>query len=264
MPTALAPVLNLSANADPSVVSKVWQKVARWRGVMAPTCTINVKGRESVAADFIFVPALIFDGKTQEAIKRSFEDFIVALFTLVGVEEGNAPWWGQYVRRIDYHKLGEQGGAHGSKYLVKHSWDTRLCVKLLREGEDKVLLYGYTGMGLPRRHPDWWSLVVRSRNAGLTARLLRVLGLHRDCRPEDFVNRVSRQCARTYEESIDIIRRSLAARGGSLSEEVGASTEAPTTEEAGASTDGSEESEGGGLHGGGGTGGATGWSDGEE
>ena len=170
---------------------------------------------------------------------------------------------GQYVRRIDYHKLEEQGGSHGQKYVFKHSRATRLCVKLLREGEDKVLLYGYTGMGLPRRHQDWWSLVVRSRNAGLTARLLRVLGLHRDCRPEDFVNGVSRQCARTYQESIDIISSSLEARGGRLPFTGACVARGGHTEEVGASTDGSEESEGGGLHGGG-PDEATVWTDGEE
>ena len=99
-------------------------------------------------------------------------------------------------------------------------------------------MYGYNGMGLHRCHPSWWSLVVRSRSAGLTARLLRVLQLYRDFPPENFINGVPCECARSYEHCMGNISRCLEARG------VG-----PTEKDA-ASTDGSEESEGGELEGG--------------
>ena len=110
MPTALAPLLNLSADADPGVVATVGQEVARWKGVMLKTCTINVKGLESVDVDFIFVPALFFDGTARESMKQSFEGFIVALFTLVGFEEGHAPWGGA-VRAPN--RLPQTGGTGG-------------------------------------------------------------------------------------------------------------------------------------------------------
>ena len=122
-------------------------------------------------------------------------------------------------------------------------------------------MYGYNGMGLHRCHPSWWSLVVRSRSAGLTARLLRVLELDRNCRPQDFIDNVPGECARTYKECMDTIKSSLAARAEALLSDGPSSARTTTTastacppsvpaEEDAASTDGSEESEGGELEGG--------------
>ena len=165
------------------------------------------------------------------------------------------------MRRIDYHKLEEEKEGEGYTYLFRHCWSTRLCVKLQREGGDKVLLYGYNGMGLHRCHPSWRSLVVRSRSAGLTARLLRVLGP--PCRRQDFIDGVSYGCARSYEECMDIISRCLAARGVGLSFTGACVARGGPTEKDAASTDGSEESEGGELHGGEPEE-ATVWADGEE
>ena len=253
-------VLYPPASADPGVVAQAKGVVDRWKSVMLPPWTAIVTGPESARLDFTFVPELM-DGAERENTQQSFETLIVALVNLVAFEEGKATGGGQYVRRIGYHKLGQERGVEDYTYLFRHCGSARLCVTLQREGRDKVLLYGYNGMGLHRCHPSWWSLVVRSRSAGLTARLLRVLGP--PCRRQDFIDGVSYGCARSYEECMDIISRCLAARGVGLSFTGACVARGGPTEEVGASTDGSEESEGGGLHGGG-PDEATVWTDGEE
>ena len=152
---------------------------------------------------------------------------------------------GRYVRRIDYHKLEIEKEVEGYTYFFRHCWSTRLCVKLLEKGGNKVLLYGYNGMGLHKSHPSWRSLVVRSRSAGLTARLVSVLGA--PCRQKHFIDGVPDGCARSFEECMDIISSCLEARG--VERPGGPRPQTPTAMEATA-TDGGEESEGGGLDGG--------------
>ena len=101
------------------------------------------------------------------------------------------------MRRIDYPKLEAEKETEGYTYFFRHCRSTRLCVKLHRAGGgNKNLLYGYNGMGLHRSHPSWWSLVVRSRSADLTARLLlRVLELHQHGPPENYQWCARRVCA---------------------------------------------------------------------
>ena len=241
-------VLYPPASADPGVVAQAKGVVDRWKSVMLRPWTAIVTGPESARLDFTFVPQWL-DGAERENTQQSFETLIVALVNLVAFEEGKATGGGQYVRRIGYHKLGQERGVEGYTYLFRHCWSTRLCVKLQREGGDKVLLYGYNGMGLHQSHPSWWSLVVRSRSAGLTARLLRVLGLDQGAGPEHFINSVSNECASTYEECMDIINTSLEARGEGLWSAGASSAPTMSPRADAASTDGSDESEGGELHG---------------
>ena len=100
-------VPSLPASADPDVVAPAQEVVGRWKAVMLRSWTAIVTGPQSTFLDFNFVPELL-DGAAPETVKQSFERFIVALFTLVGCEEGQAPRREQYVRRIDYHKLEEE------------------------------------------------------------------------------------------------------------------------------------------------------------
>ena len=152
------------------------------------------------------------------------------------------------MRRIDYHKLEEVKGLADYTYFFRHCWSTRLCVKLQREGGDKALLYGYNGMGLHKSHPSWRSLVVRSRKAELTARLLCVLGP--PVSPQDFVDGVSSECTSTYEQCMGIINTSLVARGEGLPSAGASSARTTPPRTDAASTDGRDESEGGELEGG--------------
>ena len=99
-------------------------------------------GPQTTVLDFIFLPELL-EGAAQGDVKRSFEAFIVALLTLVGSKEGQASCKEQFVRRIDYHKLEEVKEMDECTYFFRHCFKTRLCVKLLRGGGDKVLMYGY-------------------------------------------------------------------------------------------------------------------------
>ena len=121
------------------------------------------------------------------------------------------------MRRIDYPKLEAEKETEGYTYFFRHCRSTRLCVKLHRAGGgNKNLLYGYNGMGLHRSHPSWWLLAVRSRSAGLTARLLHVLGLNQAPRATGFINAVSHESHYSYDQCMQIIGRNLAARGDGL------------------------------------------------
>ena len=110
-------------------------------------------------------------------------------------------------------------------------------------------------MGLHRSHYSWRSLVVRSRNSGLTARLLRVLQLHEDCPEENFVDGVPSECALPYERCKQNIKDSLEDRKqGQLSARTTSAAPAACprsvpTGQHGACSSGSEESEEGDLHG---------------
>ena len=86
---------------------------------------------------------------------------------------------------------------HKYTYFFRHCNSTRLCVKLYKEKSTHYLLYAYNGMGLHRSHPSWTSLVVRSRNRSLSARLISVLfesGLASD----SFINAVPSDCKFSY------------------------------------------------------------------
>ena len=104
-----------------------------------------------------------------------------------------------------------QPEVEGFTYFFRHCWSTRVCAKLQSEGGKKVHLYGYNGMGLHNAHPDWWSLVVRSRNAGLTAQVLSVLGA--PVEPDPFINGVPEGCAKAYADCVGVLCGKLKERG---------------------------------------------------
>ena len=149
------------------------------------------------------------------------------------------------MRQIDYHKLEVEKAMEGYTYLFRHCWSTRLCIKLLEKAGDKLALYGYNGMGLHLCHHSWKSLVIRSRSAALTARLLSVLGA--PCRQEHFVDGVPEGCSKTYTECIGFIQQCLAHRGVVLP---GVPEPRPPGAQEASGRDGGEDSEGGGLNGG--------------
>ena len=149
------------------------------------------------------------------------------------------------MRQIDYHKLEVEKAMEGYTYLFRHCWSTRLCVKLLEKAGDKLALYGYNGMGLHLCHPSWRSLVIRSRSAALTARLLLVLGA--PCRQEHFIDGVPEGCSKTYRECMALITSCLASRGVELT---GVPRPRPPRAQEATDRDGGEDSEGGGLTGG--------------
>ena len=190
------------------------QEISRWRTVLLPSWTAIVSGSQSSFLDFVFLPEWLEGVKqqAQKGMQLAFENFITALFTVVGAAEGQRGW-GEYTRRIDFHKLEEERDIrdlHSYTYFFRHCWSTRVCVKLQGGGSGKDLLYGYNGMGLHRCHPSWWSLVVRSRSAGLTARILSVLGL--PCNRRDFLDAVPEGCKHSYDECMGLLEKALVAR----------------------------------------------------
>ena len=125
--------------------------------------------------DFIFIPELlplseIGSNNTTKDAQSRFDDFVISLLNKIAASETEKT--GQrYVRRVDFHKLEEEEIPDKYTYFFRHCGSTRLCVKLNKENSKRYLLYGYCGQGLYKSHPSWTSLVVRSRDKSLTARL---------------------------------------------------------------------------------------------
>ena len=226
------------------VVLPAMEVVGRWKEAMVPSCTIIVNGPDSAFMDFNFVPQWL-PGEQPENMQQAFEGFIASLFVLVGFEGREEQDGGRYLRRIDYHKLEVEPGMEGYTYFFRHCWSTRLCIKLIEKDGDKLALYGYNGMGLHLCHHSWKSLVIRSRSAALTARLLSVL--EAPCSQEHFVDGVPEGCSKTYTECIGFIQQCLAHRGVVLP---GVPEPRPPGAQEASGRDGDEDSEGGGLNGG--------------
>ena len=73
----------------------------------------RVTGRTSCLMDFIFLPSWLPGRPTEDtAIQRDFDDFIAALFLLVGLDAATcgSP---AYIRHIGYHKLTEEKTPEG-------------------------------------------------------------------------------------------------------------------------------------------------------
>ena len=70
-------------------------------------------------------------------------------------------------------------------------------MKLYKENCNQYLPYRYNGMGFHRSHPSWTSLVVRSRDHSLAARLITIF--FESCPAfESFVNAVPPDCKCRY------------------------------------------------------------------
>ena len=85
------------ASAGPDVVAPALEAVGRWTTVLLRSWTAIVTGPQSAFLAFNFVPEWL-DGAAPGTLKQRFEGFIVALFTLVGCQEGQAPWMEGAVR----------------------------------------------------------------------------------------------------------------------------------------------------------------------
>ena len=70
-------------------------------------------------------------------------------------------------------------------------------MKLNKENSKRYLLYGYCGQGLHKSHPSWTSLVVRSRDRRLSARLIAML-FETGLACESFVNAVPSDCKYSF------------------------------------------------------------------
>ena len=147
--------------------------VQRWKAVMVPSWTVLVTGPETAHLDFNFVARWLHDpttGQTGQSSQHDFDEFITSFCTLVAHEDSRETGK-QYQRRIDFHKLEEELALEKFTVFFRHCWSTRRCTKILGLDQSRYMLYGYNGMGLHRGHPDWWSMVIRSRSLDLTARV---------------------------------------------------------------------------------------------
>ena len=103
-----------------------------------------------------------------------FENFIESFCTLVGklVAEDTRK---EYTRLVDFHKLQEEKPMEKFTYFFRHCRSTRRCIQIVPTKGGKYELYAYNGMGLYKSHPDWTSLVIRTRSMAFTARVIACL-----------------------------------------------------------------------------------------
>ena len=195
------------------------ENVEAWREVTVPSFTVLLTGAESAFMDFVFLPEWLPSysvGSNDDSndTKNRFEDFIVSLFTEIASSETEIS--GQrYNRRVDFHKLEEELDDEKYMYFFRHCNSTRLCVKLYKENSNHYLLYGYNGMGLHRSHPSWTSLVVRSCDKNLTARLISILSKSGPAR-HSFVNAVPPDCKTSFEDVLNKLHYALNSRGSPI------------------------------------------------
>ena len=193
--------------------------IPAWRDVLVPSFTVLLTGAESAFMDFVFLPELLsskdlgLKDPTKDVNTR-FEDFIISLFDKVASSETTVS--GQrYVRQVDFHKLEEEEIPDKYTYFFRHCGSTRLCVKLNKENSKRYLLYGYCGQGLHRSHPSWTSLVVRSRDRRLSARLIAML-FETGLACESFVNAVPSDCKYSYKSVLRKLNDELIICGTSI------------------------------------------------
>ena len=118
---------------------------------------------------------------------------------------------------MDFHKLEEEEVDHKYTYFFRHCNSTRLCVKLYKENSKHYLLYAYNGMGLHRSHPSWTSLVVRSRDKSLTARLITTL--FDSCPPRhSFLDAVPPECKCSYNDAMTKLNSAFISCGTFIEE----------------------------------------------
>ena len=154
-------------------IAACFEIVQRWKAVMVPSWTVLITGPETAHLDFNFVARWLHDpttGQTGQSSQHDFDEFITSFCTLVAHEDSRETGK-QYQRRIDFHKLEEELALEKFTVFFRHCWSTRRCTKILGLDQSRYMLYGYNGMGLHRGHPDWWSMVIRSRSLDLTARV---------------------------------------------------------------------------------------------
>ena len=150
--------------------------VGQWKKVMVPSWTVLLTGPNTAHLDFNFVPNWIGYNTIEERkqLPVAFENFIVSFCTLVGklVAEDTRK---EYTRRVDFHKLQEEKPMEKFTYFFRHCRSTRRCIQIVPTKGGKYELYAYNGMGLYKSHPDWTSLVIRSRSMAFRARVLACL-----------------------------------------------------------------------------------------
>ena len=94
-------------------------------------------------------------------------------------------------------------------YFFRHCRSTRRCVQIVPTSGRKYELYAYNGMGLYKSHPDWTSLVIRTRSMAFTARVIHCLTTGKQNenslprkRPTDssIVNAIPEGCLTTFQD----------------------------------------------------------------